>query len=169
MNKREVSNKILDIVVSAMDFWNQEMWDIEMICDDECITLDDACKEVLYVNIQKDSEEYYEDNDEIYDFEDEVRDACMDMLKDMRSNWQINFNTAREDTIKQIDEFVDSVIEHVWRWKSEVSDELEDFIENAEGEIGEDLREALNDWMLPAGWCVDFDERETSKGMQWSW
>lgn len=76
------------------------MWDIEMICDDECITLDDACEELLYVNIQKDSEEYYEDNDEIYDFEDEVRDACMDMLKDMRSNWQINFNTAREDTIK---------------------------------------------------------------------
>lgn len=54
---------------------------------------------------------------------------------------------------------MDSVSEHVWRWESEVSEDLEDFIENAEGEIDEDLWQELNDWMLPAGWCVDFDKK----------
>ena len=95
MDRREVSNKIIDIMVSAMDLWNQEMWDIEMICDDDCMTLDDVCEELLCVNIQENSEECYEDDKEIYDFEDEAIEACMDMLKEMRRNWQINFNCAR--------------------------------------------------------------------------
>ena len=36
------------------------------------------------------------------------------------------------DVIKQINELLDSVSEHVSRWESEVSEDLEDFIENAE-------------------------------------